>query len=169
MISRYRVSCLLLFLLLAPVATGCKKEQPYGSVEGTVTLDGKPLTKAEVVFLPDPDKGSSGPRSTAFTDEEGRYRLATDKGRTGAPLGLHRVCINDLLAASKGPVPGLPSEDSDTKGVAGFQPPVPGGAGTPKGRFSADYSNSFKTPFRDIEVKEGSQVIDLPLKSTGPR
>jgi hypothetical protein len=172
MLSRYRVHCWTLLLLLALLGTGCQREQPYGEVEGVVTLDGKPLSKAEVVFFPDPEKGNTGRRSTALTDEQGRYRIASDTGRAGAPVGFHRVCINDLLAPRLGPAaPVLPEEGEEKgpAGPAGMTAPGNAGQGMPKGRFPAEYSNSIKTPFRDIEVKEGTQVIDLPLKSTGPR
>jgi hypothetical protein len=158
----------MLLPLLALLGSGCQREQSYGEVEGVVTLDGKPLTKAEVVFLPDPDKGTTGRRSTALTDEQGRYRIASDKGHPGAPVGFHRVCINDLLAPRTGPAPVLP-EDNDGKGLAGTKALGPAGASMPKSRFPMAYSNAVETPFRDIEVKEETQVIDLPLKSKGSR
>jgi hypothetical protein len=40
----------------------------------------------------------------------------------------------------------------------------------PVGRgVSMAYSHAIETPFRDLEVKEGTQVIDLLLNSKGSR
>ena len=159
-----------LFLVALPLA-GCSKERPYGVVEGVVTLDGKPLTNVEVVFMPDPEKGNGGRRSTAVPDKDGHFRIASDMGQEGAPVGFHRVVVNDLLKPKKGNMPAVKVADDEKGGEGG---PVgvkapPKAATDPnekkKLRFSDDYSDAIKTPFKDIEVKEGSQVIDLALKS----
>ncbi len=157
------------FLLALPLAVGCSQEAPYGVVEGVVTLDGKPLTNVEVVFMPDPEKGNRGRRSTAVPDKDGRFRIASDLGRDGAPVGFHRVLVNDLLKPKKGNMPVAKVADEEKGGEGG---PVglkapPGAATDPnqkKQRFSDDYADALKTPFRDIEVKAGSQTIDLELK-----
>ena len=166
-ILRVVVSVILLLL-----ATGCKREIPYGSVEGVVTVDGKPLATAEVVFMPDPDKGTVGPRSVAITDKDGHYRIASDKGRVGTPVGFNTVVVNDLVARDlkykmmRGLVP--PTTDDDDA------PRAPIHTGNPseqqrkvkvKLRFPQVYTDAARTPFRDIEVKEGTQVIDLDLKN----
>jgi hypothetical protein len=171
MLTRYRLYCWTLFLLLASLGTGCQKEQPYGLVEGTVTLDGKPLADVEVVFMPDPEKGTKGHRSVALVDKEGHYQIVSDAGRPGTPIGFHRVCINDLLAA-KGPGAGAgvtlpeddPQEGAGTKGPIGTKA-LTAGAGKPKSRFPSAYTSASETPFRDIEVTEGTQVINLALRS----
>jgi hypothetical protein len=79
---------------------GCGPDSQFAEVEGIITLAGKPLPQVEVVFLPDPEQGTHGPSSSALTDAEGRYRLATDKGQDGARIGTHRVCIRDLTIES---------------------------------------------------------------------
>ena len=171
MLPRYRLCCGTLFLLLAPLGTGCQKEQPYGLVEGVVTLDGKPLTKAEVVFMPDPEKGTTGRRSVSLTDEQGHYQINSDAGRPGAPVGFHRVCIKDMLEREKaGPGPVIILPEDTSKGPAGTKPPDEAnaraaGPNKPKSRFPTAYGNAIDTPFRDIEVKEGTQIINLDLKS----
>jgi hypothetical protein len=129
-------------------AAGCGGPQPYGEVEGAVTLDGRPLANVEVVFLPDPERGNTGRRSTALTDAQGRYRLASDAGRGGAPVGFHRVCINDLLAGPADPL------------AQPRQPAQP--------RFPREYGSALSTPLRDVEVKPGRQVLDLKVKSELP-
>ena len=129
-----------------------------------VTLDGKPLTDAEVVFLPDPEKGTKGRRSVALTDKDGRYRIASDEGRAGAPVGSHRVCINDLLAGPPGVALPVRPEDN-TKKPAGAQVEDGGPRDPKRSRFPQAYCSANLTPFRDIEVKEGNQVINFDVKS----
>ena len=165
MSSRCRLGLPPLLALLALLASGCRREHPYGEVEGVVTLDGKPLAHAEVVFMPDPEKGNSGRRSVALTDDQGHYRIASDAGRAGAPVGVHRVCVNDMLAGSPGMPPPVVQPDENAKAPAGTPPPAPGPGGQKRSRFPPAYSSAIDTPFRDIEVKEGSQVINLELKS----
>jgi hypothetical protein len=168
MSSGYRASCLLVLVPLFSLGTGCRGEQPYGVVEGAVTLDGQPLTNVEVVFLPDPEKGTTGRRSVALADKEGRYRIASDTGRPGAPVGFHRVCINDMLAGPPGVAPPVTPEDN-AKGPAGTKEEAKEPTHAKRSRFPAAYSSTIATPFRDIEVKEGTQTINLELKRERPR
>lgn len=161
--ARLRTAAALLSALLC-CAVGCKNEKEYGEVEGAVTLEGKPLANVEVVFLPDPEKGSSGRRSIALTDAQGRYRVTSDAGRAGAPVGFHRVCVNDLLA--RPPRTGNPAVVTDGN------PAAPAGTTTapakpqrPSGwRFPIEYGSATATPLRDIEVRAGTQTIDLRIK-----
>jgi hypothetical protein len=152
---------LALLVLLVPLGSGCQREQPYGMVEGVVTLNGRVLTNAEVVFLPDPEKGTTGRRSVALTDEQGRYRIASDTGRPGAPVGTHRVCINDPLAGPPGVAPPRAPKENRPAGT----PEASGPGNSKRSRFPAAYTSAATTPFRDIQVKEGSQVINLALGS----
>src|SRR5258706_3906708 len=78
---------LLLFGLLVD---GCRKAGPeIAPVSGRVTLDGKPLEKADVVFQPDNGK----PPASGRTDAEGRYELAYKRGVMGGPVGQNIVQI----------------------------------------------------------------------------
>ena len=69
---------------------------PLVPVEGTVTLDGKPLSKADLMFVPEGDtKGQGG---VAQTDMDGRFALLSqDRQHQGAPTGNYRVIINKLV------------------------------------------------------------------------
>jgi hypothetical protein len=128
-------------------------------VEGTITLDGKPLDDAEVVFLPDPAKGNTGPSASAYTDKLGHYKLFCDKAQTeGAVVGLHRVCVHDLGAVAK------PTDPTQLPGGGGTSalPPVPT-KGKPS-RVPAAYDDAAHTPLRDVEVKPGKQTLDFTLK-----
>jgi len=80
-------------LMLAFGLTGCGGPR-VASVDGTVRLEGRPLADVEVQFIPDPARGTVGPPCSAYTDADGRYRIAA-AGREGAVVGSHRVCIND--------------------------------------------------------------------------
>lgn len=141
--------------LAALLAAGCGGVQT-ATVEGTVTLNGRPLADAEVQFIPDPAQGTTGPPASAYTDKDGHYRIAAgDAG--GVVVGKHRVCINDATIM----MPGGPAVDPADGGAAA-------GAGVPTGprkpRVPAVYSDATRTPFNPVEVKPGTQTHDFPLK-----
>ena len=81
------------FAFLLAVACGCSKPLVFNDlVEGTVTLDGKPLGNAHVQFVPD-EPGIKAPGSTGITDENGHYRLTREDGQPGALVGKHLVVL----------------------------------------------------------------------------
>jgi hypothetical protein len=157
-----RASSLIVLVLVSGLGAGCQRQQVYGVVEGVVTLDGQPLTNVEVVFLPDPEKGTKGRRSVALADIDGRYRLASDTGRPGAPVGVHRVCVNDLLPGPPGVGPVTPADSAE--GPVGTKDEAKESHNVKRSRFPPDYSSAIATPLRDVEVKEGQQTINLDLK-----
>jgi Carboxypeptidase regulatory-like domain len=73
--------CLLPFAL-----TGCGGPV---DVQGKVTLNGKPLAGAMVVFIPE----GGGPEAGAFTDAEGNFRLNGRKTEGTLP-GEYRVIVS---------------------------------------------------------------------------
>jgi hypothetical protein len=157
------------FVALLVLVAGCSAKHPYGEVEGTVTLDGRPLGNVEVVFLPDPEKGNTGKRSVALTDAQGRYRLSSDTAQEGAPVGFHRVCINDLLAGSPGVAGPQSLTSSQRPGPTGASDPAAQPQKESRARFPPEYGSALGTPFRDIEIKPGSQRIDLDVHRQLPR
>ena len=88
--------------LSAGLLVGCGESQPYGvaPVSGKVTLDGKPLADARVVFFPqrsaDVNTAESAPEAMGVTDAEGRYQLSTVFNDQGAAPGKSRVTISTL-------------------------------------------------------------------------
>lgn len=77
-----------------------------GKVSGTITLDGKPLAGATILFNPiESEFAISETRSiqtrssTGVTDEDGRYELIYMEGVPGAVVGEHRVSISKLDGA----------------------------------------------------------------------
>ena len=95
--------------VLALLPTGCGlKTAP---VSGRVTLDGKPLANATVVFVPEADGAGKDakPSSVGTTDANGHYSLELDRPdkTPGAVVGKHRVLIT--LGAKPGPGDGPPA------------------------------------------------------------
>ena len=139
--------CLVLFLFFL---AGCGQRNPnlpaQYPVSGTVTLDGKPLAGAGVMFLPRGDTRGTGAMGT--TDEAGKYTLKTDYGGPGAPEGEFAVTISKVV--NRDGTPYVPNPD-----VA-----EAGGRETLPGRFS----DSMKTELSAQVAKEGN-TIDFELKS----
>jgi hypothetical protein len=69
---------------------GCGPSGPeIARVQGTVTMDGKPLPSAIIMFVP-----VGGRPSVSETDANGKYVLEFSGGRKGAIPGINRVEIN---------------------------------------------------------------------------
>lgn len=90
-IRRAALEIVLLVAVALATSTGCSrsKQPPLGTVEGFVTLDGKPLMGAAVLFTPD----GRGRTSIGVTDTDGRYSLTYLRDIKGADLGRHKVRI----------------------------------------------------------------------------
>ena len=81
----------LQLLLMAVLLAGCGQSGPeLAPVSGRVTLDGRPLEMADVVFQPDDARSPSYGR----TDADGRYELGYKRGVAGALVGGHNVSIS---------------------------------------------------------------------------
>jgi hypothetical protein len=93
-------SCALALLL-----AGCGA-YPTATVSGRVTLDGKALPDATVMFVPAPPAASKDkdplPSSVGVTDADGRYTLMLNSGpkTKGAVVGKHKVII---VLGARGP------------------------------------------------------------------
>src|SRR5581483_2223328 len=96
--ARFAVAVGVLLPLVA--LQGCSGSGvKYAPVSGKVTMDGKPLAKVNVIFIPLPQPGSdvAGDTAGGVTDENGQYTLQTmtrDGMRDGAQVGKHRVSIS---------------------------------------------------------------------------
>jgi len=75
--------------------SGCSgvKTPPLGQVGGVVTLDGQPLTKGQVQFVPDSSKGTKGRMAVGLIGTDGRFALTAFKPGDGALVGFHKVVI----------------------------------------------------------------------------
>jgi hypothetical protein len=134
--SRLTLSVLLLAL------AGCGSGGPeIASVSGRVTMDGKPLPHATVVFIPE-----NGRPAGASTDEDGNYVLNFSQGRKGAIPGKNTIRITTL----RDPTPG-----DETK------PAIPGSKET----VPAEYNSASTLEFT-VEPKK-KNVANFDLKSGG--
>ena len=91
-----RAGMAALGLLAAGLIAGCGDGGPkLAKVTGVVTFDGKPFANAYVSFQPiaSGDNINPGPGSVGRTDEQGKFRLFTDRLGEGAVVGTHRVRI----------------------------------------------------------------------------
>jgi hypothetical protein len=140
-----RSRLLFLGLLVVLGAGGCGASIATTPVEGTLTLDGKPIGKAVVIFSLDGEGSAGAARSVGQTDEQGRFRLRTESGQEGAVPGQHRVTVEDL---SWYDAP-RDAEGSVTK--------------LPKRRFPAIYSDPLQTPFR-VTIQANSQPVELKMR-----
>jgi hypothetical protein len=98
---------LLALAFLLPV--GCSSPK-FAPVSGKVTLNGKALANAQVIFNPIPPEGSieAGPSAVGTTNDKGEYTLRVSDKQSGAPVGKHKVVIT-LMGSGGGesdaPVP----------------------------------------------------------------
>lgn len=69
---------------------GNKPRPPLGKVQGAITLNGRPLEGAKVMFNPKDGRF----KAMAITDENGRYHLTTFDLNDGALLGTNQVFIS---------------------------------------------------------------------------
>ncbi|MEZ6123233.1 MAG: carboxypeptidase-like regulatory domain-containing protein [Planctomycetaceae bacterium] len=78
-------------MLLVGMAIGCGKgDRPdLATVSGTVTVNGEPLSGADVIFLP-----AQGRQSYGRTDENGQFELTYIRDTKGAVVGQHTVKVN---------------------------------------------------------------------------
>ncbi len=102
-----RIATVILLLLVA----GCG--QSLAPVSGRITLDGKPLANATIIFQPISDDPNPGDGSQGKTDKNGEFTLTLMKeGRAiGAIVGQHKVTIT----AYEGHDGSVPSSGSDMK------------------------------------------------------
>lgn len=74
------------------VFVGCGNDRPpLASLTGTVTLDGKPVQYAGLMFSPI----DGGRPSVAGTDENGEFKAIYVYGVPGAIIGKHRVMFEE--------------------------------------------------------------------------
>lgn len=136
-----RISLLLVPLLLAGCSSG-PSLPPLAPVSGLVTLDGVPLTRGEVQFVPDTRQNVPGPPAVGNIGPDGRYRLHIAE-TDGAVIGAHRIRVV-ARAAPRGDWDSLPLLIIPERYI---QPETSG---------------------LTAEVKAGHNTIDLPLVSEVP-
>jgi hypothetical protein len=136
----YRRALTGLTLFLLPFLGGCRGPR-FLEVTGVIKANGQPLDRVEVQLQPDVDQGTTGPRSWAVTDANGRFTLRADTGQSGARVGTYRVCLRDLASSLV--------EGTATPFQKAELPP------RPPSRVLADYQTFPTTPLRNVVVEEG--------------
>ena len=129
------------------ILTGCSHGGPeIAEVTGKVTLDGKPLANANVLFQPVGESGKKevGIGSFGTTDASGNFSLKrSDTMKPGAVVAIHTVTIVEKTD---------PANDQDAGGLDKVVP----------SRISSEYSGGFKK----YEVKRGTKnQADFEVKS----
>jgi hypothetical protein len=78
---------------------GCTKTPPsVVEVTGVVLLNGEPLPKAKVDFVPQLAGFGADQNSSAVTDDQGRFTLSYKFGtQPGAVVGLHHVVVTNYM------------------------------------------------------------------------
>lgn len=135
-------------MLLSLSGCGGPSDQPeLGQVQGTITLDGKPLSGIAVVFQPDNGRPARG-----FTDAEGKYELTYIRKTRGTKIGPNRVEI-------------APSEEADDPAEVEADPdslevkrPVKSGKPVIPARYNTQ--SELKA-----DVKPGRNTFDFELTS----
>jgi hypothetical protein len=122
---------------------GCSKGYQEAEVDGVLLIHGEPGKLVRIQFVPDVDKHTLGPPSTAKTDDQGHFTLllsepGSDDVHPGAVVGWHRVILSDLQIAHSATGRGVPI------------------------RFGPEYSLAASTPLAQ-EVKEGKQTIEVKV------
>ena len=128
---------------------GCTKEAGLPElvpVSGTVTLDGKPVSGANVTFMPSGTTRGSG--ADGRTDAEGVYQLRARHGGAGAAVGTYKVTVSKLAK---------PDGSEVTPGDA--TPPALSGA---REMLPAQYTNLSQTTLKPT-VPAGGGVCNLEL------
>lgn len=102
-----RSETLVFCVVVAMFFAGCSgsptpKELERVEVKGRVTLDGKPLSGANLRFIPSTTK-TPGKGGWALTDDDGRYVAKSSDGAAELPTGEYQVLVTS----------GAPLEDAD--------------------------------------------------------
>jgi hypothetical protein len=139
-------------LAVAALATGCKskspKPPPIVEVEGVIRLDGVPLSKAAVRFVPVVNYGQEY-FAVGVTDETGHYHL-TCKGKDGA------CACESQVVVSEGPIP--PEIRNSREGLSNYLQSL-------KGRpLPKKYASLAESPLT-ADVNAGQKQYDFDLES----
>jgi len=139
----------LLLAALVLIGVGCGQSR-YVPVSGTVTYNGAPLAKVQVLFQPLASTGldSGGVGSFALTNEQGEFTLeaATPTPTRGAAVGKHQVRIAFPPSAL-----GLAPADADSDAAN------PSGKGQPK---------QLKQPIPEKYNTQTTLTFDVPAGGT---
>ena len=157
------VCAVSLVLTFAALLSGCYGDggPPLAAINGTITLDGKPLVAKTVHFIPEP--GTPGVGAGATTGEDGRYTLIAARpgavvDTMGVPPGDYRVIVVEPMF----PIDLPEAEQSGDAPAAAIG--LPDARVRRQTTIPAPYTSAQTTPLR-IKVPDEGGVIDLKLVS----
>jgi hypothetical protein len=127
---------------------GCGPSRPVTvPVRGVVTLDGKPVNGATVLFQP-----TQGVPGRAITAADGSFELTTFAKGDGAVVGRHSVAVSKFTMSGVAETEG---------GVSG---PVAAGGAKETWVTPQKYATAAESGL-EVEVKPGLGAVSLELKS----
>lgn len=122
--------------------SGCGSGNGLAPVKGRVTLDGKPVEGAAVLFQAE----SGGVPATGVTGASGEFELSTSGVGVGATIGKNGVSVAKTVSAQ----PNRKVEDSEI---------VPMKSETPV-RYASPTTSGI-----NVDVKPGMELVELTLTS----
>ena len=81
------------WLALLAVLSGCGGDDKFGTVSGTVLVDGQPVKGLEIIFEP---QFAGGAPSIGFSDERGKYTAMFTADRAAVMVGQHIVRVSGV-------------------------------------------------------------------------
>jgi hypothetical protein len=135
---------LLAWIALAALTSGCGKRDDLVPVRGRVILDGQPVRKYSVSFIPTGKTLGNG--ALAGTDSDGRFTLIDVRGKPGIRVGEYKVSF----------YPFSDSKEGD---------PVDVVAPIKRGPIPTIFIDGNRTPLRATIPDEGATVEILLTKS----
>ena len=148
--SRFRNDAMrntLVILAFLILITGCARS-PL-PVQGTLTVDGRPLANANVIFVPDDPDGKS---ATGTTDASGAFRLTTFKLHDGAMRGSYKVTVTH---SERIEIPADIKDPDEQKAFLASQPVKPS-------VIPQAYTQSDQTPLKHRVPEDGDAKLDVP-------
>lgn len=147
----FKYKSILAVMSLLALLSGCAEEKlPIYQIEGTVTLDGEPLDRISVEFVP----SDQGPHSMGQTDESGRFKLSTydQEEKQGVLASKCKVVLRDNSVFKEGIEHLTPSQKRGMDLSSGKKP-----------RIADKYSNFMTTPL-EFEVVGDNQSVEFPVE-----
>jgi len=149
-----RAFLLVIALVGCLAASGCKKTPPpIVEAKGRITLNGKPLARASVQFIPELKDFGAEFNSSALTDEKGEFTLTcATNNQPGAVVATHRVLVTEYTPDNARGMDAQ-SQERQAKHYASLtNRPIP-----------EEYGNFTTTPLR-VTVEQGKSTYEVELK-----
>jgi hypothetical protein len=151
-------SVFVLTFAMVWAAIGCGGRKPV-KVEGVVTIEGKPVEGASVVFHPVDTR--EGVTANGTTEADGSFKMYTQNYGQGAFPGDYKVTVQ-LFAKIVREVP----QPGDTEAIKKMMKLTPEEKARKSPRLPAVYGDAQKTPLTCRVPPEGKVNLDLKGKIT---